>query len=84
MKDSRVSGGSTGSREGLKYIAAAYLSYLNDWPLYVWNDSAGANIMEGVISLNRGAEGFMMNTLLTGRADSATSAGTSKTRPTGS
>ncbi len=68
MKDSRVSGGSTGSREGLKYIAAAYLSYLNDWPLYVWNDSAGANIMEGVISLNRGAEGFMMNTLLTERS----------------
>ncbi len=72
MKDSRVSGGSTGSREGLKYIAAAYLSYLSDWPLYVWNDSAGANIMEGVISLNRGAEGFMMNALLTGRAGSAT------------
>jgi acetyl/propionyl-CoA carboxylase alpha subunit/acetyl-CoA carboxylase carboxyltransferase component len=72
MKDSRVSGGSTGSREGLKYIAAAYLSYLKDWPLYVWNDSAGANIMEGVISLNRGAEGFMMNTLLTGRAGCAT------------
>ncbi|MBP7738394.1 MAG: hypothetical protein KA369_20635 [Spirochaetes bacterium] len=71
MKDSRVSGGSTGSREGLKYIAAAYLSYLNDWPLYVWNDSAGANIMEGVISLNRGAEGFMMNTLLTERSGAA-------------
>ena len=75
MKDSRVSGGSTGSREGLKYIAAAYLSYLNDWPLYVWNDSAGANIMEGIISLNRGAEGFMMNTLLTGRAGSASFSG---------
>ena len=71
MKDSRVSGGSTGSREGLKYIAAAYLAYLKDWPLYVWNDSAGANIMEGVVSLNRGAEGFMMNALLTGRAGSA-------------
>jgi acetyl/propionyl-CoA carboxylase alpha subunit/acetyl-CoA carboxylase carboxyltransferase component len=72
MKDSRVSGGSTGSREGLKYIAAAYLSYMNDWPLYVWNDSAGANIMEGLVSLNRGAEGFMMNTLLTERSDGAT------------
>jgi acetyl/propionyl-CoA carboxylase alpha subunit/acetyl-CoA carboxylase carboxyltransferase component len=70
MKDSRVSGGSTGSREGLKYIAASYLSYMKDWPLYVWNDSAGANIMEGLVSLNRGAEGFMMNTLLTERADS--------------
>ncbi len=72
MKDSRISGGSTGSREGLKYIAAAYISYLNDWPLYVWNDSAGANIMEGVISLNRGAEGFMMNTLLTERSGGKT------------
>ncbi len=68
MKDSRVSGGSTGSREGLKYVAAAYLAYMNDCPLYVWNDSAGANIMEGVISLNRGAQGFMINALLTERA----------------
>lgn len=64
MKDSRVSGGSTGSREGLKYAAAAYISFMKGWPLYVWNDSAGANIMEGVVSLNRGAEGFMMNSLL--------------------
>ncbi|HSA14982.1 MAG TPA: carboxyl transferase domain-containing protein [Spirochaetota bacterium] len=69
MKDSRVSGGSTGSREGLKYIAAVYLSYLKDWPLYVWNDSAGANIGEGIVSLNRGAEGFMMNSLVVQRAD---------------
>ncbi|MBN2080214.1 MAG: hypothetical protein JW838_14690, partial [Spirochaetes bacterium] len=68
MKDSRVSGGSTGSREGLKYVAAAYLAYMNDWPLYVWNDSAGANIMEGVVSLNRGAQGFMINALLTERS----------------
>jgi acetyl/propionyl-CoA carboxylase alpha subunit/acetyl-CoA carboxylase carboxyltransferase component len=72
MKDSRISGGSTGSREGLKFTAAAYLSYLNDWPLYVWNDSAGANIMEGLVSLNRGAEGFMMNALLTETTDRAT------------
>jgi len=64
MKDSRISGGSTGSREGLKYAAAAYISFMKGWPLYVWNDSAGANIMEGVVSLNRGAEGFMMNSLL--------------------
>jgi acetyl/propionyl-CoA carboxylase alpha subunit/acetyl-CoA carboxylase carboxyltransferase component len=69
MKDSRISGGSTGSREGLKYIAAVYLSYLKDWPLYVWNDSAGANIGEGVVSLNRGAEGFMMNALAVQMAD---------------
>ncbi|MGV8057052.1 MAG: carboxyl transferase domain-containing protein [Smithellaceae bacterium] len=69
MKDSRISGGSTGKREGLKYMAAAYISYLKNWPLYVWNDSAGANIMEGVVSLNRGAEGFMMNTLLAENVD---------------
>ncbi|MBN1531582.1 MAG: hypothetical protein JXA20_02870 [Spirochaetes bacterium] len=69
MKDSRISGGSTGNWEGLKYAAACYLAYLRDWPLYVWNDSAGANIMEGVVSLNRGAQGFMMNSLLTSRPD---------------
>ena len=69
MKDSRISGGSTGKREGLKYLAAAYISYLNNWPLYVWNDSAGANIMECVVSLNRGAEGFMINTLLSENVD---------------
>jgi len=69
MKDSRISGGSTGKREGLKYLAAAYISYLNNWPLYVWNDSAGANIMEGVVSLKPWAEGFMMNTLLSENVD---------------
>lgn len=69
MKDSRISGGSTGNREGLKYIAAAYISYLKNWPLYVWNDSAGANIIEGVVSLNRGAEGFMMNALISENVD---------------
>ncbi len=69
MKDFRVSGGATGSREGLKYLAAAYISFMKGWPLYVWNDSAGANIMEGVVSLNRGAEGFMMNTLLSDNVD---------------
>ncbi len=63
MKDSRINGGSTGSREGLKYCAACYYAYLKDIPLYVWNDSAGANINEGVVSLNRGGQGFMMNTL---------------------
>ncbi len=69
MKDSRISGGSTGNREGLKYLAAAYISYHKSWPLYVWNDSAGANIMEGVVSLNRGGEGFMMNALLSANVD---------------
>ncbi|MCP4136624.1 MAG: hypothetical protein GY754_36980 [bacterium] len=67
MKDSRINGGATGNKEGLKYTAAAYISYLMDWPFYVWNDSAGANIKEGVVSLNRGAEGFMLNTLLVER-----------------
>ena len=64
MKDSRISGGATGNREGLKYIAAAYVAYMNDWPLFVWNDSAGANIGEGIVALNRGGQGFMMNSLL--------------------
>lgn len=64
MKDFRIAGGATGSREGLKYAAACYLSYMKGWPLYVWNDSAGANIKEGMVSLNRGGQGFMMNSLL--------------------
>ncbi|HRX48600.1 MAG TPA: biotin carboxylase N-terminal domain-containing protein, partial [Spirochaetota bacterium] len=66
MKDSRINSGSTGNPEGLKYIAASYLSIMKGIPLYVWNDGAGANIKEGVIALNRGAEGFMMNALQTG------------------
>lgn len=64
MKDSGINGGATGNLEGLKYIAAAYISFLKGWPFYVWNDGAGANIKEGIVSLNRGAEGFMMNSLL--------------------
>jgi acetyl/propionyl-CoA carboxylase alpha subunit/acetyl-CoA carboxylase carboxyltransferase component len=64
MKDSGINGGATGDLEGLKYIAAAYISFLKGWPFYVWNDGAGANIKEGIVSLNRGAEGFMMNSLL--------------------
>jgi acetyl/propionyl-CoA carboxylase alpha subunit/acetyl-CoA carboxylase carboxyltransferase component len=64
MKDYRIIGGATGNREGLKYAAACYLAYLKGWPLYVWNDSAGANIKEGMVSLNRGGQGFMMNSLL--------------------
>ncbi|MDH4199282.1 MAG: carbamoyl-phosphate synthase subunit L, partial [Spirochaetia bacterium] len=67
MKDSRISGGASGDLEGLKYVAAAYIAYINNLPLYVWNDGAGANIKEGMISLNRAAEGFMMNALLGGR-----------------
>ncbi len=72
MKDSRVRGGATGNLEGLKYVAAAYIAYRLGRPLYVWNDGAGANIREGVISLNRAAQGFMMNTLLAENVDAET------------
>ncbi len=64
MKDSRVAGGATGDREGRKFAAAAYLAYLSNTPLYVWNDGAGANIKQGMVALNRAAEGFMMNSLI--------------------
>ncbi len=69
MKDFRIRGGSTGDLEGRKYVAAAYLAYMRGLPLFVWNDSAGANIKEGVVSLNRGAEGFMMNSFLSGNSN---------------
>ena len=72
LKDFRVIGGATGDLEGLKYAAATYLSFIKGWPLYVWNDSAGANIRQGVIALNRGGQGFMMNTLLATNSDSDT------------
>ncbi len=65
MKDARINNGSTGDLEGLKYIAASYLSILKGLPFFVWNDGAGANIKEGIVALNRGAEGFMMNVLQT-------------------
>lgn len=61
MKDSRLRGGATGDREGRKYAAAILISYFEDAPLYVWNDGAGANIREGMIALNRAAEGFFLN-----------------------
>jgi len=64
LKDSRVSGGATGDLEGRKYAAACYYAYLKDRPLYIWNDGAGANIRQGMVALNRAAEGFMMNALL--------------------
>jgi acetyl/propionyl-CoA carboxylase alpha subunit/acetyl-CoA carboxylase carboxyltransferase component len=66
MKDFRINGGATGDLEGRKYCAAAYIAGMKKIPLYVWNDSAGANINQGVVSLNRGAEGFMMNSLIAG------------------
>jgi acetyl/propionyl-CoA carboxylase alpha subunit/acetyl-CoA carboxylase carboxyltransferase component len=64
MKDSRISGGATGDLEGRKYAAACYYAYLKDSPLYVWNDGAGANVRQGMVALNRAAEGFMMNALV--------------------
>jgi acetyl/propionyl-CoA carboxylase alpha subunit/acetyl-CoA carboxylase carboxyltransferase component len=64
FKDSRISGGATGDLEGRKYAAACYYAYLKDVPLYVWNDGAGANVRQGMVSLNRAAEGFMMNALV--------------------
>jgi len=66
MKDFRINGGATGDLEGRKYCAAAYITGKRGLPLYVWNDSAGANIRQGIVSLNRGAEGFMMNSLIAG------------------
>ncbi len=67
IKDSRIAGGATGDLEGLKYVAASYIAYLQGLPFYVWNDGAGANIREGMVSLNRAGEGFLMNALLGGR-----------------
>lgn len=63
MKDSRVRGGATGDREGRKYVCAVLLAYRLDVPLYVWNDGAGADIREGMVSLNRAAEGFFVNAI---------------------
>ncbi len=71
MKDSRISGGATGDLEGLKYVAACCISFFKKIPLYVWNDGAGANIKEGIISLSRAAEGFMFNALIGARVDKA-------------
>lgn len=68
LKDFRVRGGATGDREGMKYAAAIFLARARGCPLYVWNDSAGANINEGMISLNRGGQGFMLNSLISNRA----------------
>lgn len=64
FKDSRVSGGATGDLEGRKYVAACYYAFMRDVPFYVWNDGAGANVRQGMVALNRAAEGFMMNALV--------------------
>ncbi|TGK06862.1 carbamoyl-phosphate synthase subunit L [Leptospira semungkisensis] len=71
FKDSRVAGGATGDLEGRKYLAAAYYAYRKDIPLYIWNDGAGANIKEGMVALNRAAEGFFMNSLLTSLSEAS-------------
>jgi acetyl/propionyl-CoA carboxylase alpha subunit/acetyl-CoA carboxylase carboxyltransferase component len=63
LKDSRVNGGATGDLEGRKYVAACYYAYMRDMSLYVWNDGAGANVRQGMVALNRAAQGFMMNAL---------------------
>lgn len=68
MKDSRINGGATGDLEGLKYLATLFLGYRWQIPVYIWNDGAGANIKEGMVSLNRAGQGFMMNSLLTSQA----------------
>lgn len=72
IKDSRIAGGATGDLEGQKYVAASYIAYLRGIPLYTWNDGAGANIREGMVSLNRAGEGFLMNALLGGRVNAKT------------
>ncbi len=69
FKDSRIRAGATGNLEGLKYIAALYLARREKIPVYVWNDGSGANINEGIVSLNRGGQGFMMNTLMRSSLD---------------
>ena len=67
FKDSRIAGGSTGDLEGRKYIAACWLAITKGWPLYIWNDGAGANIKQGMVALNRAAEGFFLNALIGAR-----------------
>lgn len=64
LKDSRISGGATGDLEGLKYVAACWLAVIKECPIYVFNDGAGANIKQGMVSLNRAAEGFFINALI--------------------
>lgn len=64
FKDSRINGGATGDLEGRKYCAACYYAYMLDVPLYIWNDGAGANVRQGMVALNRAAQGFMMNALV--------------------
>ncbi|HBS03386.1 MAG TPA: hypothetical protein DEA96_00370, partial [Leptospiraceae bacterium] len=69
IKDSRINGGATGDLEGQMYVASVHYAFLLDCPLYIWNDGAGANIKEGMVSLNRAAEGFFFNALVSSRPD---------------
>ena len=71
MKDSRINGGATGDMEGQKFAIAAYLAYVWDIPLYVFNDGAGANVKQGMVALNRAALGFMLNALTANRVSYA-------------
>ena len=71
FKDSRIAGGATGDLEGQKYVAACWLAIVKGCPLYVWNDGAGANIKQGMVALNRAAEGFFMNALIGARRSAA-------------
>jgi len=64
LKDSRLRGGATGNEEGLLYALAVYLALRSGDQLFVVNDGAGANIREGMVALNRAAEGFFMNALV--------------------
>lgn len=64
LKDSRISGGATGDLEGLKYVTACWIGIVKGYPIYVFNDGAGANIKQGMVSLNRAGEGFFMNALI--------------------
>lgn len=64
LKDSRISGGATGDLEGLKYFAACWIGAVKGYPIYVFNDGAGANIKQGMVALNRAAEGFFINSLI--------------------
>lgn len=64
--DYRFAGGAFGNAQGQKLVAANLFAYLDQIPLVVFNDGAGANIKEGTISLDRSAEDFMMKVITGG------------------
>lgn len=67
--DYRFAGGAFGNAQGQKLVAANLFAYLDQIPLVVFNDGAGANIKEGTISLDRSAEDFMMKVITGGFGD---------------